>query len=395
MRTLLLNGDSGISGDMLLGLIVDLGVPVDVLEASLRFVNGFASFSLEVETVVRSGVPATSIDVVGGELALSPEQLREVARQATLSDDQRALGLAALDHLIRVESEVHGTDHVHLHELGSLDTIVDVFGVIAGLAHLGVDSLAIDRLSLGSGSVEISHGRVPNPTPASILGLRGSTIIRANVRPEAFEFSTPTGIAILRAFESAGRLFRPSPMHVEGIGYGAGKAAPAFSPNLLQGILGETDSSSLEESIVVLETHIDDLSGEMMGGLVDEALVAGAVDAWFTNVGGKKSRPGYEITLLVNANDRASLIEWLHLRTGSPGVRWRIEQRDIHPPQFHDVVIEGHRVRIKATAVSCKPEFSDVARVAQLTGLPPSVIAAEAMAAFRSQMRQLEQEHEE
>jgi uncharacterized protein (TIGR00299 family) protein len=391
---LLLNGDSGVSGDMLLGLIIDLGVPTEVIEESLGFVSEFARFSLAVETVVRSGIPATSVTVVGGELALDADRLREMGTRATFESDQYSLALEALNRLIAVERETHGTNHVHLHELGSLDTIVDVFGVVAGLAHLGVDFLAIDRLSVGSGSVDISHGRVPNPTPASICGLKGSTVIRANVRPEPFEFSTPTGIAILRAFESAGRLLPPRPLRVEEIGYGAGKAVPTFSPNILQGILGETDSESREEAIAVLSVHLDDLSGEMLGGLVDDAVGAGAVDAWMTSVIGKKSRPGFEITLLADLNDRARLVDWLHVRTGSPGVRWRVEQRDIHLPQFHHVEVAGHRLRVKTTAVSCKPEFSDVVRVAQLTGMSPSMVSAEALAAFRIQSRKLEQERE-
>jgi uncharacterized protein (TIGR00299 family) protein len=278
------------------------------------------------------------------------------------------LATRAITALAEVEAGLHGADpaDVHLHEIGGVDTVVDAVGVAAALHLLDVDAVHCGPLPIGMGTVESAHGTLPLPAPATaaLLARDGAQVTGRTDRGETV---TPTGIALLHA---AGAVFGPVPaMTVRAAGYGAGGRDDPARPNVLQALLGEaTAPIGTLETMVLLETTVDDVSGELLGHLVDRALASGAADAWITPVTMKKSRPGHTVHLLVTP-DRAAEAETLLLReTGSLGLRRRPVDRVALPRRTTTVTVEGHPVRMKHGPWGAKPEHDDVVAVADLLG---------------------------
>ncbi len=360
-----LNPLGGISGDMLLGALLGVGAPLDGVRAAVAS-TGLTGWELSVATVPRGALQATRA-VVGVEPQPPHRHASELleivgrARPAPVAE----LATRAITALAEVEAGLHGADpaDVHLHEIGGVDTVVDAVGVAAALHLLDVGAVHCGPLPIGMGTVESAHGTLPLPAPATaaLLARAGAQVTGRTDRGETV---TPTGIALLHA---AGAVFGPVPaMTVRAAGYGAGGRADPTRPNVLQALLGEPLGAV--ETMVELETTVDDVSGELLGHALGRALAAGAADAWITPATMKKSRPGHVVHVLV-APDRAAELEILLLReTGSLGLRRRPVDRVALPRRTTTVTVDGHPVRMKHGPWGAKPEHDDVVAVADALG---------------------------
>ncbi|HEX7135815.1 MAG TPA: nickel pincer cofactor biosynthesis protein LarC, partial [Iamia sp.] len=294
---------SGVAGDMALGALVDAGADLDEVEAIVRKVD-VTGWELEAEPVLRSGVAATKVHVRGGgeHHHRTWRTLRELLDAAGLPDRVHARATATFALLARAEGGLHRTDpdDVHFHEVGAVDAIVDVVGTCAALEVLGVDEVTCSPLAVGRGRVEAAHGHLPNPAPAVLRVLEGVPVHGVDT---AVELTTPTGAALMAALASG---FGPLPdLRVTASGYGAGTADPDGVVNATQVVLGVGETAGLGadgggQPVVVVETTVDDASGEVLGAAVPALLAAGALDAWITPVLGKKGRPAHVVAGLAD-----------------------------------------------------------------------------------------------
>ncbi|MDN5858500.1 MAG: nickel pincer cofactor biosynthesis protein LarC [Pseudonocardia sp.] len=358
----------GVSGDMLLGALLGVGAPLDGVRAAVAS-TGLPSWQLAVEQVTRAGLRATRavVQVEPQPPHRQASELLEIvgrARPAPVA----ALATRAVAVLAEVEADLHGAEpgEVALHELGGVDTVVDTVGVAAALHLLGVDAVACGPLPIGSGTVTGAHGTLPLPAPATaaLLARAGAQVTGRAGRGETV---TPTGIALLHA---AGAAFGPVPeMTVRAVGYGAGGRDDPDRPNVLQALLGEpTSTAGSVATMVLLETTVDDVAGELLGHVIDRALAMGAADAWITPATMKKSRPGHTVALLVTPGLAAAAETLLLRETGSLGLRRTVVERVALPRHITTVTVDGHAVRIKHGPWGAKPEHDDVAAAATALG---------------------------
>ncbi|MER7083215.1 LarC family nickel insertion protein [Saccharopolyspora kobensis] len=280
-----------------------------------------------------------------------------------------------------MEGALHGQhpDEVHLHEIGGLDTVVDTVGVAAALHALGVTAVHSAPLALGSGTVRCAHGVLPAPAPATLQLLRGAAIVGTDLPGEAV---TPTGAALLRA---AGTRFTPPPaMIVQDTAYGAGNRRFSQRPNVLSATLG-APLNAAAEPLVALECNVDDVTGELLGHVIDRALLAGAADAWITPATAKKSRPAHVLHVLCRPEREPELTELVLAETGSLGIRRHPVDRVALPRRTTTVTVEGHEIRLKHGPWRTKPEHDDVVAAATALGLPLRTVAARALGAQPSE----------
>jgi uncharacterized protein (TIGR00299 family) protein len=383
-----LNPFSGISGDMLLGALLDLGAPLDEVRAAVGS-TGLTGWELTAGPVRRAGLAACQARVrVDDEVpARRAADLLTLAR-AAVPAAAAELATAAITALAEAEGRIHGVPagDVHLHELGGVDTIVDTVGVAAALHALRVSAVWSAPLALGAGVIAMRHGQFPAPAPATVALLDGAQV--TGVHPVAGETAgetvTPTGAALLRA---AGCRYGPLPlMRVTGSGYGAGARDVPGRPNVLPALLGEpvagqppAGPAGPAETLVMVETTVDDVTGELLGDLPGLLLGAGALDAWITAVTGKKGRPAHVITALCRPGQDGPVQARLLAETGSLGARRHRVQRHALPRRESEVIVQGHRIRVKIGPHRAKPEHDDVAAAALATGLPRRVVAEQAL----------------
>ena len=362
-----LNPVGGISGDMLLGALLDLGAPLDDVRAAVA-ATGLPGWSLDAERVTRGALGATRAVVTVHDTATERRAGVLLERVAAWPMAERAVRAVA-----EVEARIHGVDpaQVHLHEIGGLDTVVDTVGVAAACDLLGVTALHCGPLPLGSGTVATRHGVLPLPAPATaaLLAAAGAPVLGAGQG----ETVTPTGAALL-----VGAVFGPvPPMRLRAVGYGAGARDDPGRPNVLQALLGEAQGEA--STMVLLETNVDDVTGEVLGHLVARLLDAGAADAWLTPIVMKKGRPAHTVHVLA-APDRVAGCERIVLsETGSLGVRRSSVERVALPRRSSVVEVAGHPVRVKHGPWGSKPEHDDVVAAATALGLPLREVARRAL----------------
>jgi uncharacterized protein (TIGR00299 family) protein len=345
---------------MVLGALVDAGCELGALEGALASL-GVDGWRLEARAVERGGLHGTHLTVrteAGRRFHDLGDMLRPIERSA-LPDAVKARAAAVLRRLAEAEAHVHRVpvDAVHFHEVGELDTLIDVVGSVAGLDRLGVEQVRVSPLPIGGGSVETAHGRLPVPAPATAELLRGFPVYDNGV---AAELVTPTGAAILTTLGTPGRL--PA-MTLERIGWGAGtRELPV--PNLLRLLVGETAPAGAEpggvETLAAVETTIDDMSPQLYEPLVERLLAAGALDVYLTPVVMKRSRPGTVLTALAPT---------------TIGVRWNEVRRRRLPRELVRIPTSAGPVTFKISrlgeeVVTVTPEFEEVRRIADAQGRP-------------------------
>ncbi len=363
---------SGISGDMTLGALVDLGISTEWLEDHLKAALGITGFEIHAQTVQRGGISGKKVDVVISHTkARDYAHIRKLIENSTLSGPAAQNSLAMFRKIAEAEAAIHGCpiDAVHFHELGGVDAIVDMVGAAVCIEKLGIETVVSSRIALGSGMVECAHGRLPVPAPATLSILSGIPVYGTGI---GCELVTPTGAAIIAVLAAA---FEPVPdMVVENTGYGAGGRDLPQQPNLLRVVTGHPQRV-LSEHVEVVETAIDDMNPEVFGYLVDRLFGAGALDVCLFPVYMKKNRPG---TLLQVLCSRAKLPEISRMvlnETSAAGLRHYSVGRRVLERKPVLVATPFGRVQAKqVTAPDGKkritPEFEDCKRIALSAGVP-------------------------
>ena len=382
---------SGASGDMILGALLDAGLPFEALRAEVeKLALPAGTFRLEANPVTRAGFAATKLDVIVEE----PPRHRSLAEVLKVIEGS-SLPMADIERIVgvfralgEVEAKVHGSslDDVELHEVGAVDAMVDVTGCVVGLRLLGIESVYVSPLPLGHGEGRGSHGVLPLPAPATLeLVARAAAPIVEGEGPRG-ELVTPTGAALLTTL---GRFERPA-MRVDNVGYGAGGRDPEGRPNVLRVWLGETEPAGIRMRLI--ETNIDDMSPELLAYTQETLMAAGAADVWFTPIQMKKSRPAVMLSVLCQEAQESALVSILLRETSTLGVR----VRDVSRYEAEREVFEFES-SLGPAAVKVKrlpgepprsaPEYEVCRRIAQDRGLPLAevyrVVAAEAEALLR------------
>jgi pyridinium-3,5-bisthiocarboxylic acid mononucleotide nickel chelatase len=365
---------SGLSGDMTLGALIDLGLEAAELERLLNSL-GIGKLHLGVRQVAKEHLRGVKVDFhLEGDL---PErtypEIRDLIAAVPLPPRTRDLSLAIFRLLAQAEAGIHGQplENVHFHELGAADTILDVVGVAFGVEKLRIGRVFVSPIPLGWGMIAAAHGRLPNPAPAALELLKGLPIYGTDLPGELV---TPTGAAILRALEAEGELCPP--MRLARLGYGAGSRDLPDHPNLLRLYLGEplADRPGVRERVLVCETHIDDMNPELYEPLMGILFAAGALDVALEPLIMKKHRPGVRLTAIAPLAARESLLENLFNHSTTLGVRlmevervaahrWSETIDTPHGPLTVKVMEYGGRRRLM-------PEYEDCRRLAEEHGLP-------------------------
>jgi uncharacterized protein (TIGR00299 family) protein len=373
MRGLIFDPFSGISGDMTLGALLDLGLPVEWLRGFVKGL-GIAEIEVDAERVQRRGIACTHL-VLKLPHEHAHRHLRhvvEIIEKSGVSAEVRDRAVEAFTHLAAAEAEVHGTtpEKVHFHEVGALDAIVDILGVMAACGEMGFTRFHTRPVTLGRGWAEMAHGRFPVPPPAVLKLLEGLEVRDPDLEGEC---TTPTGATILRT------LTRGSPPPTSftplATGFGAGTRDPQDRPNCLRLIAFE-ERPSASESLIVVQTDVDDLSPEYVPPLLEAVLGAGALDCSAAPVLMKKGRPGLRIEALATA-DRIDVVRGaLFQASTSIGVRWWAVEREALPRREEVREWRGQTIRVKHSVLPgggerTKPEFEDVARAATALGITP------------------------
>jgi uncharacterized protein (TIGR00299 family) protein len=383
-----LDASSGASGDMLLGALVGAGTPVEVLAEAATAVAP-EQVGLRAERVSRNGFAATRcrVDLADSTTHRSWSDVSVLLARADLSEPVRARAHRTFERLAVAEAAVHGTDpaDVHFHEVGALDAIADVVGVCAGLEHLGLESLVVSPVAVGSGRVVGAHGEMPVPPPAVAELLRG---VPSFAGPGRSELCTPTGAALLTANATA---YGPQPaMSVSAIGVGAGGRDPDTHANVLRLFLGEPvgESTGSAGSPLVLEANVDDLDPRLWPNVIAALLAAGASDAWLTPILMKKGRPAHTLTALVSADGAAAVRTEFFVQTSTIGLREVAIAKTALERSMRTVQVGGHPVRVKLAlhdgrVVNVQPEYEDVSTAASRSGRAVKDVLADAVAASR------------
>lgn len=378
---------AGVAGDMALGALLDAGADLHEVTALVRRlpVDGW---TLDAEPVLRGGIAATHA-VVGTEETHHHRTWRDVRALldgAGLPDRVHRRATAAFALLARAEGALHRmpADDVHFHEVGALDALVDVVGTCAALEVLGVDEVRCSPVAVGRGTVTAAHGTLPNPAPA-VLRLLAEVGAPVHGVDTPVELTTPTGAALVASLATG---FGPLPdLTLVAAGYGAGTADRDGAVNATQVVVGRAAGGGLAgdgHPVVVLETTVDDATGEVLAAAVPALLAAGAQDAWVTPVVMKKGRPGHVVAALADEPRAAAVAEALRAATGSLGVRAAAHRRWPATRAEATVEVAGHPVRLKVSPVRVKAEHDDVASAAAATGLSVPEVAARAEAAWWS-----------
>lgn len=423
MKTLYLDCFSGAAGDMILGALIDLGVPLEAVRGALGSL-GVEPGSVWTEQVVRGGIRATKFCVAGEEarlhqrdaqiaadVAADPSgfdpaavgrrsrhahtagapgmhrtlaEVRQLIGESGLSQAGKARAVALFDRLGDAEAAVHGVDpnDVRLHEVGSLDSIVDIVGTVQALETLGVDQVMASPLNLGGGMARTRHGLVPVPAPATTHLLRGVPVYAG---AQQVELVTPTGALLVTDYAQA---FGPLPaMRLSSVGYGAGTRDLPGTPNVVRALLGEADDAAPVEQVVVIEADIDDMNPQLFGPLMEQVLADGALDVFLSPIQMKKNRPATLLTIVAPPEARARLTALVFRETTTIGARYHVMSRECLDRERVTVRTAAGDIRVKIASqrgqvLNVSPEFDDCVRAARATGRAVKDVQALAMRAF-------------
>jgi uncharacterized protein (TIGR00299 family) protein len=374
VRVAYLDCFSGISGDMLLGAMLDAGLPLGELQGVLSGLS-IEGWSLSASKVKRGAIAATHavVDVRDEQPARTLEDVLRVIADARLPDADKERAAAVFRRLAEAEASVHGetVDAVHMHDVGAVDAIVDVVGAVAGLRMLGAGRLYCSALPLGDGEVSGPHGTLPVPAPATLALLAGSQArVRAGAPPHG-ELVTPTGAAIVTTLAT----FERPEMTVEAVGYGAGTRDPADRPNVLRLWLGEAGVDRATRPMLLIETNIDDMTPEMLAYVQAKLLREGAADAWLTPVAMKKGRSAVVLSVICSEADEERVARLILRETSTLGVR----VRPVHRWEAGREVFEFESSlgtaavkvkRLPGEPPQLSPEFDACRRIAEEKDLP-------------------------
>jgi uncharacterized protein (TIGR00299 family) protein len=383
---------SGISGDMVLGALVDAGADLRAIEADLRKLR-LEGWSISAEKVKRGAIFATQVKVETSQghhhrgLSIILGRIDKAGLAPRAADRARRI----FTRMAEAEAKVHNipVEEVHFHEVGAVDSIVDIVGAAIGFELLGIDEFACSALDVGAGQVKTAHGLLPVPAPATTELLRGAPVYTSGI---AHELVTPTGAAIATTLSA--RYAEIPAMTLRSVGYGAGSANLTEKANVLRILIGENVTSEAGEHwdapVSVIETNLDDMSPQIYGYLVERALAAGALDVFSTAVQMKKNRPGVLVTILCEQANAARLIDLVFRETTTIGVRTYDVRRKVLDRELVPVETPFGEVRMKisrmnGSVLNATPEYEDCQRLAALKGIPLKQVIAAASFEFQKQ----------
>jgi uncharacterized protein (TIGR00299 family) protein len=429
LRTLYFDCFSGASGDMILGALIDAGVPLAGVRQALGSLaigadadaNAIDASMVWTERVIRTGVTATRFRVRGEDVTADHAHDHDSAQRddhthrhhapqagphetvhhhhgphRTIADIHRLIDGSALsgagrerakalfDRIGAAEAAVHGIpiEEVHLHEVGALDSIIDIVGAVFAMEAVGAAHVVASPLNVGSGTIRSGHGLYPVPAPATARLLVNAPIYAG---PQQAELVTPTGALLITAY--AQEFGAVPPMRLEQVGYGAGSRDLPDTPNVLRVLIGESAGATETHTVVVIEAEIDDMNPQIFGVVMDRLLAAGALDVFYTPIQMKKNRPGTLLTILASPDRRERLTAIVFRETTTIGVRYREMTRECLEREVTTVETPAGPVRIKVArrdgaVLNASPEFDDCARIAREQDIPLKDVQAAATKAF-------------
>ncbi len=376
---------SGVSGDMILGALIDAGADLHMLESELGKLN-ISGFTLKAEKTTRGGLSGTRF-FVNQDRSHAERHLTDIERimdDSNLPDDIKSGAKSIFRELAEVEAKIHNTNpgDVHFHEIGGLDSIVDIVGSLIVMKMMDIETVYASKIPVGTGFVECNHGVLPLPAPATLELLKGIPVYASSSEKELV---TPTGIAILKhVVQSFGTI---PEMKIEHIGYGAG-SRDLKTPNLLRVWIGEAGVKQEYEKddVILIETNIDDMNPEIVGYTMERLLERGALDAFMTPIFMKKNRPGTLLSILITPDKLDETIAIIFAETTSLGVRFqRLERRKL-PRKLITVETLFGPVRVKISQIDTEkmilsPEYEDCRQIAARMSIPLRKVYGEAQAA--------------
>jgi uncharacterized protein (TIGR00299 family) protein len=388
MKVLRFDSVGGASGDMILACLADLGADMEEIVRRLRSL-GIEPFRLQVEKCSDHGLAGSRVRVEVERQAASARTLPDILsiiESSSIPDTARELGGKVFRRLAEAEARVHGTspDKVHFHEVGAVDSIVDVIGACCGLELLGVGGVQVGALPLGHGVIESHHGIYPSPAPATVELLKGSPVVCVD---EPFETVTPTGAALLTTWKellpcaSAGG-------RIKAVGCGFGHRRLKSRPNLLRAtLLDQDDGAGGEDECMVLEFNVDDATPEIVGAAASRLMAAGALDVFTIPAQMKKQRPGTLVTVVCRVGDRDALVDLIFAESTTFGIREQICRRATLDRRHEYVDTPYGRVRVKIGSwkgkdVTRSPEYEDCLDCSRRSGVPLKAVYEAAVRAL-------------
>lgn len=379
---------AGAGGDMIVAAMLDAGLDLEFLKAQIATL-GIKDLSISLAETKRCGIKALTFAPTAPEQHhhRNLQNITKIIHQSGISDQAKNTAIGIFDRLAQAEAAVHGKDpnDIHFHEVGALDSIVDIVSASVGLQALAVEKVYCSTLSVGGGTVKCAHGLLPVPAPATAELLKG---VPTASGPAEVELLTPTAAAILTTVAEG---FCPLPaMKIETIGYGAGSYESEEFPNVLRLILGQILAEGTEnaDSVCLLETNIDDVSGELVGSAKDKLFEKGALDVFTTPIYMKQSRPAEQVSVLCKIEDAPQLEQVLFEQGLTFGIRKQILQRSKLAREFVSVKTVFGEIKIKVgklgeRVVNAKPEFSDCVFAAKKHNVAVKKVLDAAITAYR------------
>jgi uncharacterized protein (TIGR00299 family) protein len=372
---------SGASGDMILGSMIDAGLSPRLLREELKKLR-IPTIRLNVKKVLKRGISATQVIVEGRSEKRSHRSLKEMLRivdQSSIEAEVKKKSTEVFRRIASVEAEIHQKpmEEIHFHEIGGLDSIVDIVGAVWGFRQMGIDKLYVSKVNVGTGFVECEHGTLPVPAPATLALVKGKPIYSSDVEKELL---TPTGAALLT---SLGSDFGKMPgMKVERIGYGAGRDDLSH-PNVLRLMVGTPSAISGKERVTVIETNIDDMNPQFYDYVMERLLEMGVQEVFLTPILMKKNRPGILLTVICSCEKLPSMMAFLLTETTTLGLRWHEEERERADREILPLETRYGRIRFKLArwegkGVNLSPEYEDCKRLALKKRVPLKDVFEEA-----------------
>ena len=401
MKVLYFDCFAGAAGDMILGALLDAGLPFDALKSALGSL-AVEGIEISVDRVIKTGVTATKFKV--HEHAHHHHQahdhghhhhhhhhhhhsLKEIEAaigRSSLSDGGKGRAIAMFRRLGEAESAIHGIplDQIHLHEVGAIDSIIDIVGAVFALEWFAADRIVVSPLNVGGGMVKSAHGVFPVPAPATVKLLGQAPVYSSGIECELL---TPTGALILTEYASS---FGAMPsMRVDRVGYGAGDRELKETPNVVRVIVGEASNEATSMRVVTLECEIDDMNPQIFGVLMDKLYAAGALEVFYAPVQMKKNRPGTLMTVVGRPDQREALTDLIFRESTTIGVRYQEMWRECLDREMVTVTTPVGPVRFKVAhrqgkVLNAQPEFDDLAKLAAERGIPIKDVQALALKAW-------------
>ena len=407
MKILYFDCFAGAAGDMILGALLDAGLPFDELKQALGSL-AVEGWDVSVDRVVKTGVTATKFRVhehahaapaPGAPAHIRPHKhyhLKHIVaaiERSALTATGKAKAIKMFRRLGEAEAAIHGTtlEQVHLHEVGALDSIIDIVGAVFALEWFNAGRIVVSPINVGGGMVKSAHGVFPVPAPATLALLTNAPVYSSGIQAELL---TPTGALILTEYASA---FGPVPaMTVDRVGYGAGDRDLTETPNVVRVLVGEAESPKPQaasrklQPVTVLECEIDDMNPQIFGVLMDTLYAAGALEVFYAAVQMKKNRPGTLMTVVARPEDRETMTEIVFRESTTIGVRYQELARECLDREMVTVTTPLGPVRFKVARrggrlVNAQPEFDDLAKLSQEGGIPLKDVQALAHKAWLDQ----------